>query len=62
MKQPRDRVRLGLERPVAGEVRVHGGYGANPPCHVRDAEENVPVLEFYRVPAVAAETWGGERG
>jgi sialate O-acetylesterase len=43
----RDRVRLELERPAIGQVRVHGGYGANPPCHLRDAEENVPVLGFY---------------
>ena len=26
----RDRVRLELERPAIGAVRVHGGYGANP--------------------------------
>ena len=51
----RDRVRLELERPAAGEVRVHGGYGANPPCHLRDAEENVPVLAFYGFPAASAE-------
>jgi hypothetical protein len=43
----RDRVRLELERPAVGEVRVHGGYGANPPSHLRDAEENTPVLGFY---------------
>jgi sialate O-acetylesterase len=43
----RDRVRLELDRAAIGEVRVHCGYGANPPCVLRDAEENVPVLAFY---------------
>jgi sialate O-acetylesterase len=52
----RDRVRLELERPAVGEVRVHGGYGANPPCHLRDAEENLPVLGFHGVAATVAET------
>jgi hypothetical protein len=52
----RDRVRLELERPAVGEVRVHGGYGANPPCHLRDAEENMPVLGFYGVTATVVET------
>jgi hypothetical protein len=52
----RDRVRLELERPAAGEARVHGGYGANPPCHLRDAEENVPVLGFYGLPVAVPET------
>jgi sialate O-acetylesterase len=51
----RDRVRLELERPAVGEVRVHGGYGANPPCHLRDAEENVPVLGFYDLPVAMVE-------
>jgi hypothetical protein len=50
----RDRVRLELERPAAGEVRVHGGYGANPSCHLRDAEENTPVLGFYGLPVTRA--------
>jgi hypothetical protein len=44
-----NRVRLELERPAVGEIRVHGGYGANPPCHLRDAEENTPVLGFYGI-------------
>jgi hypothetical protein len=51
----RDRVRLELERAAVGEIRVHGGYGANPPCHLRDGEENTPVLAFYDLPATSAE-------
>ena len=47
----RDRVRLKLERPVSGRARVHGGYGANPPANLRDAEQNTPVLAFYGQPA-----------
>jgi hypothetical protein len=42
-----DRVLLRLERPVSQRARVHGGYGANPPANLRDAEENTPVLAFY---------------
>jgi hypothetical protein len=52
----RDRVRLELERPAVGAARVHGAYGANPPCHLRDAEENVPVLGFYGFPVGIAAT------
>ncbi len=50
----RDRVRLELERPAEGEVWVHGAYGANPASQLRDAEENTPMLGFYRVPAIGA--------
>jgi sialate O-acetylesterase len=52
----RDRVRLEFLRPAVGEVHVHGDYGACPPCNLRDAEENVPVLGFYGFPAMIAET------
>lgn len=45
----RDRVRLDLERPVSAGARVHSGFGANPTAHLRDAEQNVPILAFYGV-------------
>jgi hypothetical protein len=44
-----DRVRLVLDRPPTGEVWVHGAFGANPPSSLRDAEESVPMLGFYRL-------------
>lgn len=43
----RDRVKLDLERPAAGQVSVHGAFGANPPSNLQDAEENTPILGFY---------------
>lgn len=46
-----DRVLLKLERAVSDRARVHGGFGANPPANLRDAEQNTPVLAFYGHPA-----------
>lgn len=45
-----DRVLLKLERAVSERALVHGGYGANPPANLRDAEQNTPVLGFYGQP------------
>jgi hypothetical protein len=41
--------------PNAPEWGIHGGYGANPPCHLRDAEGNTPALGFYGLPVTGAE-------
>lgn len=46
----RDRVSLQLARPVSTGARVHSGWGANPTAHLRDAEQNTPVLAFHGVP------------
>lgn len=43
----RDRVLLKLERAASEGALVHGGYGANPPANLRDAEQNTPILGFY---------------
>ena len=50
----RDRVRLDLERTVSTSARVHSAFGANPTAHLRDAEENTPILAFYGVPVMGA--------
>ncbi len=42
-----DRVQLELERPTVGQTLVHGAFGTNPPSHIRDVEENMPILGFY---------------
>ncbi|MBT5876409.1 MAG: sialate O-acetylesterase, partial [Candidatus Latescibacteria bacterium] len=40
-------VKLQFSRTLSGSVRVHGGYGSNPSCNLRDAETNEPILGFY---------------
>lgn len=40
-------VKLLFSRPLTGSVRVHGGYGSNPTCNLRDAQTNEPILGFY---------------
>ena len=49
-----DRVRLELDRAVSANVKIHGGFGANPTASLRDFETNVPFLAFYGLPVLGA--------
>jgi len=45
----RDVVRIELDTEPTGTTKVHGNYGTHPSAHIRDAEENLPMLGFYRL-------------
>ncbi len=41
---------LALARPLAGEAKVHGAFGYNPPTAPVDMDRVMPMLGFYGVP------------
>lgn len=47
-------VRLRLSRPAETGVRLHLGYGVDPPTFLRDAEQGVPPLAFFDLPVVSS--------
>jgi len=44
---------LTLERPLVGDARVHGGYGAAPSPVPLDIERSMPMLGFYGFPVTS---------